>query len=218
MFVARAPGKVVALGEYAVLDGAPAVVLGARPLRRGGDRPEPGRRLSPHHACRRASSSGGSRRASRAARRSIDLVTAAVEPPLAWVATIDSQALVRGLEQARLGVERRRAVRLGGRVRRLRAQPRRPRRRNRKSPSSSLCTGSSRAARAAVSTSRRRSRAGRLAFSLATIRSAPNWFSPPAEQCRIRGYFCRPVCLYARVGCALPGVAPQRGRGRRRRS
>ncbi|HUQ50718.1 MAG TPA: hypothetical protein VM692_00765, partial [Gammaproteobacteria bacterium] len=27
MIVARAPGKVVALGEYAVLDGAPAVVL-----------------------------------------------------------------------------------------------------------------------------------------------------------------------------------------------
>ena len=27
MFVARAPGKLVALGEYAVLDGAPAVVL-----------------------------------------------------------------------------------------------------------------------------------------------------------------------------------------------
>ena len=27
MLVARAPGKLVALGEYAVLDGAPAVVL-----------------------------------------------------------------------------------------------------------------------------------------------------------------------------------------------
>ena len=27
MIVARAPGKLVALGEYAVLDGAPAVVL-----------------------------------------------------------------------------------------------------------------------------------------------------------------------------------------------
>ncbi len=48
---------------------------------------------------------------------------------------------------------------------------------------------------------------------LGAFRSAPNWFSPPAEQCRIRGYFCRPVCFYARVGCALPGVAPSAAAG-----
>ena len=45
-------------------------------------------------------------------------------------------------------------------------------------------------------------------------RRAPSWFSPPAERCRIRGYFRWPVGLDAGVGCALSGVAPESTGGR----
>ena len=95
MFVARAPGKVVALGEYAVLDGAPAVVLALDRYVEAAIGP------SLDGACRLTT------RAAEVVERQfapgeasgallIDLVAAAVEPPLAWVATIDSQALFSG--------------------------------------------------------------------------------------------------------------------------
>jgi phosphomevalonate kinase len=91
VFVARAPGKLVALGEYAVLDGAPAVVLTL-------DRyAEAAIDESPDGLCRLTMRSAElvERRfepgeASGAAL--VDLVAAAA-PLLEWTATIDSQAL-----------------------------------------------------------------------------------------------------------------------------
>ena len=102
MFVARAPGKVVALGEYAVLDGAPAVVLALDRYVEAAIGP------SADGACRLTT------RAAEVVERQfapgeasgaplIDLVAAAVEPPLAWVATIDSQALFSGSSKLGLG-------------------------------------------------------------------------------------------------------------------
>ena len=102
MFVARAPGKVVALGEYAVLDGAPAVVLALDRYVEAAVGP------SPDGACRLTM------RAAEVVERQfapgepsgaplIDLVTAAVDPRLAWVATIDSQALFAGSSKLGLG-------------------------------------------------------------------------------------------------------------------
>jgi phosphomevalonate kinase len=91
VIVARAPGKLVALGEYAVLDGAPAVVLAL-------DRyAEAAIEESPDGLCRLTT------RASELVERRfapgegsgaalVDLVAAAA-PRLAWSATIDSQAL-----------------------------------------------------------------------------------------------------------------------------
>ena len=101
MFVARAPGKLVALGEYAVLDGAPAVVLaldryveveiapsgdGACRLTTRADRTVE-RRFAP------GESSGAVL---------VDLVTATA-PQLAFEATIDSQALYSGAAKLGLG-------------------------------------------------------------------------------------------------------------------
>ena len=89
MFVARAPGKLVALGEYAVLDGAPAVVLALDRYVETSIGP------SADSSCRLTM------RAPAAVERQfppgaasgaalVDLVAAA-EPELAWAATIDSQ-------------------------------------------------------------------------------------------------------------------------------
>jgi len=102
VFVARAPGKLVALGEYAVLDGAPALVLAL-------DRfAEVRIDASPDAAChletrptqpgRRAFAPG---EASGAAL--LDLVTVGVAPPLAWRATVDSTAFFAGADKLGLG-------------------------------------------------------------------------------------------------------------------
>jgi phosphomevalonate kinase len=101
VIVARAPGKLVALGEYAVLDGAPAVVLAL-------DRyAEVEIATSADGACRLTT------RAAEFVERTfqpgepsgaalVDLV-AAVAPQLAWKATIDSQALFAGAAKLGLG-------------------------------------------------------------------------------------------------------------------
>ena len=101
MFIARAPGKLVALGEYAVLDGAPAVVLAVDryvevaigPSRDGACR------LAMHApaAVERRFAVG-----ERSGAPLVDLVIAAVEPPLAWWATIDSRAFFAA--EAKLGL------------------------------------------------------------------------------------------------------------------
>jgi phosphomevalonate kinase len=102
VFVARAPGKLVALGEYAVLDGAPALVLAV-------DRFAEARiDASPDAAChletrpaqpgRRMFAPG---EASGAAL--LDVVTAGVAPPLAWRATVDSAAFFDGADKLGLG-------------------------------------------------------------------------------------------------------------------
>lgn len=92
MIVAHAPGKLVALGEYAVLDGAPAVVLAVE------------RRVEVTIA---ASADGACTLTTWAPERTearcvpgqpsgaglVDLVAAGAEPPLAWRAAIDSRAL-----------------------------------------------------------------------------------------------------------------------------
>jgi phosphomevalonate kinase len=102
MFVARAPGKVVALGEYAVLDGAPAVVLAL-------DRYV--------EVTLAASADGLCRLTTRAAEDAthvfepnatsgaalVDLVTPAAVPRLAWEGTIDSRALFAGSAKLGLG-------------------------------------------------------------------------------------------------------------------
>jgi phosphomevalonate kinase len=91
MIVARAPGKLVALGEYAVLDGAPAVVLAL-------DRyAEASIDESPDGLCRLTTRSAEVVERSFAPGETsgaalVDLVAAAA-PRLAWTATIDSQAL-----------------------------------------------------------------------------------------------------------------------------
>ena len=90
MLVARAPGKLVALGEYAVLDGAPAVVLAL-------DRyAEATIDSSPDELCRLTTRSAELVERRFAPGESsgaalVDLVTAAA-PHLKWTATIDSQA------------------------------------------------------------------------------------------------------------------------------
>ena len=102
MIVARAPGKLVALGEYAVLDGAPAVVLAIDRFVEV--------ELEPNAAgiCRLTMSSVETSERAFAPRESsgaglVDLVTAAVSPPLAWTAVIDSRALFAGREKLGLG-------------------------------------------------------------------------------------------------------------------
>ena len=100
MFVARAPGKLVALGEYAVLDGAPAVVLALDRYVEAAIEPSPdGRcRLTTRSATvvERQFAPGDSSDAPL-----IDLVAAAA-PRLAWTATIDSRAFFEG--RAKLGL------------------------------------------------------------------------------------------------------------------
>ncbi len=100
MFVARAPGKVVALGEYAVLDGAPAVVLALDRYVEAAIEPSPdGRcRLTTHSAAvvERQFAPAGTSEAPL-----VDLV-AATAPRLAWTATIDSRAFFEG--RAKLGL------------------------------------------------------------------------------------------------------------------
>lgn len=101
MIVARAPGKLVALGEYAVLDGAPAVVLAL-------DRyAEIEVAESADGACRLTTRSYEVvERTFRPGEPSgaglVDLVTAAA-PRLAWTATIDSQAFFAGRLKLGLG-------------------------------------------------------------------------------------------------------------------
>jgi phosphomevalonate kinase len=102
VIAARAPGKLVALGEYAVLDGAPALVLAldrfaevrietspdgdchltTRPPQAGRERFPPG---EPSGAAL------------------LDIVTRAVTPPLAWTARVDSTAFYEGPDKLGLG-------------------------------------------------------------------------------------------------------------------
>jgi phosphomevalonate kinase len=101
VIVARAPGKLVALGEYAVLDGAPAVVLAVDRYVEAAIAP------SGDGSCRlttrsgavveRTFSPGGTSDAPL-----VDLVAAAA-PGLAWTASIDSQAFFEGREKLGLG-------------------------------------------------------------------------------------------------------------------
>lgn len=90
MLVARAPGKLVALGEYAVLDGAPAIVLALDRYAEATIGP------SPDGRCRvRIAAAAVAERQFGPGEPSgeplVDLVTAA-SPPLAFSATLDSQA------------------------------------------------------------------------------------------------------------------------------
>jgi phosphomevalonate kinase len=102
MIVARAPGKLVALGEYAVLEGAPAVVLAVdRYVEAVVDR-------SPGGECRLAVRAADTVEARFAAGTPsgaalVDLVTSVVAPRLPWFATIDSQALFAGSAKLGLG-------------------------------------------------------------------------------------------------------------------
>jgi phosphomevalonate kinase len=102
VFAARAPGKLVALGEYAVLDGAPAVVLALDRYVEAWIGP------SEDGDCRltvRASGVVQGRFAPGLTSGAplVDLVASTVAPPLAWAATIDSQALFAGPNKLGLG-------------------------------------------------------------------------------------------------------------------
>ena len=102
MIVARAPGKLVALGEYAVLDGGPAVVLAVDRF---------------VEVTMAASTDGAYRLVTRAGETTervlvpgqssgvplVDYVGASVALPVAWNATIDSRALFAGSEKLGLG-------------------------------------------------------------------------------------------------------------------
>jgi phosphomevalonate kinase len=102
VLVARAPGKLVALGEYAVLDGAPAVVLAVDRYVEASIAP------SADGACRLAlyAPELAERRfapGDTSGAPLVDLVASAVAPGLAWSATIDSQALFAGGTKLGLG-------------------------------------------------------------------------------------------------------------------
>jgi len=102
VIVARAPGKLVALGEYAVLEGAPAVVLAVNRY------VEATIAASPDRMCRlavRAAEVTEVRFAPGASSgvELVDLVAAAADPPLAWHASIDSSALYAGATKLGLG-------------------------------------------------------------------------------------------------------------------
>jgi phosphomevalonate kinase len=102
VIVARAPGKLVALGEYAVLDGAPAVVLAVDRF---------------VEVTMAASIDGAYRLVTRAGETTervlvpgqpsgvplVDLTGASVPLPIAWHATIDSRALFEGSTKLGLG-------------------------------------------------------------------------------------------------------------------
>ena len=102
MVVARAPGKLVALGEYAVLDGGPAVVLAV-------DRfVEVTIAASTASVCRLITRAGETtERVLVPGQPSgvpvVDLTGASVPLPVAWNATIDSRALFAGSQKLGLG-------------------------------------------------------------------------------------------------------------------
>ena len=102
MFVARAPGKLVALGEYAVLDGGPALVLAldryaeAR-LDSGADAECAVTTVTATAECRRFAPGSPS------GLGLIDLVAAQARPPFVWRATVDSSAFFEGAEKLGLG-------------------------------------------------------------------------------------------------------------------
>lgn len=102
MIVARAPGKLVALGEYAVLDGAPAIVLAVdRYAEIAIDKADDGvcslTMRAPAAVERRFAPGAASGAAL------LDVVTATVEPPLAWAATVDSRDFFDGAAKLGLG-------------------------------------------------------------------------------------------------------------------
>ncbi len=100
MFTARAPGKLVALGEYAVLDGAPAVVLALDRFAQASIEP------SSDNRCRLTTRSDAvvERRFAPGDTSDAPLVdlVAAAAPRLAWTATIDSRAFFE--RRAKLGL------------------------------------------------------------------------------------------------------------------
>jgi len=102
VIVARAPGKLVALGEYAVLDGAPALVLALDHYAEAVIGPSPDGRcrletLAPAAVEQRFAPGA------RSGAALVDLVTAAASPPLAWNATLDSTAFFAGPAKLGLG-------------------------------------------------------------------------------------------------------------------
>jgi len=102
VFVARAPGKLVALGEYAVLDGAPALVLALDRFAeaRIGASPDSACHLAtrPLQPGRRTFAPGEESGAAL-----LDGVMARVEPPLAFRAAVDSTAFFEGPDKLGLG-------------------------------------------------------------------------------------------------------------------
>jgi phosphomevalonate kinase len=101
VFVARAPGKLVALGEYAVLDGAPALVLALDRFAevRIDASPDAACHLDTHppQPARRTFAPGEPSGA-----KLLDLVTEGVESP-AWRAAVDSTAFFAGADKLGLG-------------------------------------------------------------------------------------------------------------------
>ena len=102
MLVARAPGKLVALGEYAVLDGAPAVVLAVdryatATIEAGSDGVCELTTLAPLEVRQRFAPGQPS------GSKLVDLVAAGVRPPLTWRATVDSRPFFDGAAKLGLG-------------------------------------------------------------------------------------------------------------------
>jgi phosphomevalonate kinase len=98
---ARAPGKLVALGEYAVLDGAPAVVLAIDRYAQAAVEPRA------DGLCRLTMRAGADEECAFAPGTAsgaalVDLVAAAA-PKLAWTAVIDSRAFYSGGAKLGLG-------------------------------------------------------------------------------------------------------------------
>jgi phosphomevalonate kinase len=101
VFVARAPGKLVALGEYAVLDGAPALVLALDRFAevRVDASPDAACHLEtrPPQPARRTFPPGEPSEA-----KLLDVVTGGLAP-LAWRASVDSTAFYEGTDKLGLG-------------------------------------------------------------------------------------------------------------------
>jgi hypothetical protein len=203
VFVARAPGKLVALGEYAVLDGAPAIVLAVDryaevAVGRATDGVCALTMYAPDAVERRFAPGNAS------GAELLDVVTAGVEPPLAWVATVDSRAFFAGLEKLGLGSSAAVLCAWAGGFRAL------ARSEGRSAPELNV---------AELIDLHRRFQGGRgsgLDVAASCMGGAISFRltgSGLPQYCRIRGYFCRPLCLYTRVRCALPGVATRSAAG-----
>jgi phosphomevalonate kinase len=102
VIVARAPGKLVALGEYAVLEGAPAVVLAVDRYVEAMIGP------STDELCRLVVRAPGPEQfrfvpGTTSGVKIVDLVAANAAPPLAWQASLDSSALYAAKTKLGLG-------------------------------------------------------------------------------------------------------------------
>ena len=214
---ARAPGKVVALGEYAVLEGAPALVLAVDRYAAAHDRAERRRREPSDDRCSPTPTERAFAPGEPSGSALVDLVTAGARGSRPVARHARFLRVLRRRDQARHRLERGGALcawagAWAAHARRAGLPFAEPtlealialHRRFQGGKGSGIDVAAS-------------FRGGAVEFASGAGRYAPNWFSPAAEQCRIREYFCRAVGVHARVRCALSGLDAGSSQRRRRR-